>query len=278
MVEHSLTTESDTEQSQTPSVAIDFINWQSTVNRGEFVLPTVCIRNTGTAPISVSTRLNLVEGDLCIWYVGPHGERTQLCGRVQVDSPKRPTELAPDQRLEAGLLLTHSAKGITFETPGQYRLQLEYHPDGDSWLVVSPPLSLQVVPSPDTLQDLAALTLSDEVSRTLSFRGCTTASSQSVVCDQLRTLATTYPDRCEGIISQFILSKQKERFTHDSPALRAAFSARLPPTIARWITALVGPAGAEDELAAAFLTYLDDYADADATTPARQIIRGEPFG
>lgn len=260
----------------TQKVTVDFGTGVSTVIRGEFVLPTVRVRNTGTEPISVSKRLNLFERDMCVWCVGPHGERNQLRGGIQIDSQERTTELAPEQFLEAGLSLVYTSAGIPFETPGQYRLQLEYHPNSSSWFVVSPSIYLQVLPTSDKLQGLASLTLTDNIGRALTLCSCTDSAPQPVVCDRLHSLATVYPNRREGILARFVLAKQTDTLSLDSSSLRTAFSARPPPTIARWITALVGPTSTVDTLAATFLTYLDDHADTEATSQARRIIQGNP--
>ncbi|UPM45141.1 hypothetical protein [Halocatena salina] len=76
--------------------SVELADVPSSVTRGEFVVPTVRVHNTGSNPMTVSSRLNLFEGDLTVWRTSPDGKRTPLRGVFLVDSLLRQVELPRD--------------------------------------------------------------------------------------------------------------------------------------------------------------------------------------
>ena len=95
------------------------------VQRGEFVVATVTVTNTGDAPRPVSAALNLAEGDLWISLLTPAGERADVRDVVVACGPRRYAELEPGQELSGQIELLYTSSGVTFDQPGHYTLHAE---------------------------------------------------------------------------------------------------------------------------------------------------------
>jgi hypothetical protein len=256
-------------------LAVELTDLPSTIRRGEFVVPTIRVQNIGSEPTMVSTRLNLFEGDITIWETTPSGERVPLRGTFLVDSMLRQTELAPEQRLEAGVFLSYTSKKDPFQTPGIFRLQAEYTPSVKLPAVTSAPVQVQVAEATtDELLDLTA-TMTSEVKRAIALAGLDTPESS--VIEQLRTIANEYPNRPEGTISRFALYRLEKETNRDEQALQSSFTAWDPVTVAHWITAINSSGETENQLSKEFLTYLEERVDEPSVNIARSIIHCEPI-
>lgn len=249
---------------------------RSEINRGEFLLPVLQVRNEGAEPVAVSSRLNLFEGDLIVECMRPEDRTVRLAGVAGIDSFLRQTDVPAGRRLEAGIFLFYASEGFTFDETGSYRLRFEYHPGDGRDPVESDPSQVRVTePSTDAARDLATLTTTGDLARTVALGGMD-ADEQTV--EGLGELANRFPERREGVVARLVLATVAEELVSDEASLRNAFAARDPVTIARWITAITTPLdGRTADLTDAFRTYLDDEADEPAASRATRIVAGDPI-
>lgn len=256
------------------SIVVDLVDVPPRLARGEFLVPTVRVRNDGSEPTTVNARLNLLEGDLLVRCTTPDDDRIQLQGRVTIDSFPREVELAPGERLQAGIFLTYTSNGFAFETPGPYRLSTEYDPGGRRGPIESDAVELQVVePTSDEGRRLASLTTDDAVGRAIALAGLDDPDPE--VTRRLETVADGFPDRREGAIARLTLAVADDDQAVD--VVGDLLGRWEPMTVARWITALSVPATDSDPLVAAFLSSLEaDSTDRRGVEPARRTVRGEP--
>lgn len=257
------------------SIVVDLVDVPARLARGEFLVPTVRVRNDGSEPTAVSARLNLLEGDLLVRCTTPDDDRIQLQGRVTIDSFPREVELAPGERLEAGVFLAYTSNGFVFETPGPYRLVAEYDPGGRRDPIESDPVELQVVePTSDERRRLASLTTDDAVGRAIALAGLDDPDPE--VTRRLETVADEFADRREGAIARLTLAATDDDRAVD--VVGGLLGQWEPTTVARWISALSAPATDSDPIVAAFLSSLEaDSAGRSDAEPARRVVRGEPL-
>lgn len=260
----------------TEQISVELGNVPDTLDRGEFVIPTLRIRNDGGNPITVSSRLNLFEGDVLVWCTEPSGERIQLRGVLMIDSFPRETEIAPGQQLESGLFLSYTSAGFTFDTPGSYQLHVEYDPSSGQGMIASTPVQIQIVePTTDKIRKLAELTMDDEVGRAIALSSLDTISSTAG--DQLEALVTQAPETTEGMVAQLVLSTIANEVDADDTSLQRIFTDQDPVTIAHWITAIAAPAATDDSLTKTFLSYLEEQTDMPGNEDARSILQSKPI-
>jgi hypothetical protein len=232
--------------------------------RGAFVVPALEVRNTGADPVTVSSRLNLFEGDVVVRCTPPDGDRVELRGAIEVDSLPRTVELGPGQRLESGLFLSYASVGVPFETLGTYELVGAYRPGPAHPTVTSDPVVLQVVePTSDEERQLAALTLDGNLARTVALCGLET-DPQAV--ETLETLAERFPNRPEGSIARLVLASLREA---DAGVVESVVEAWGVTTTAHWITALLPGGDTAESVRREYLELLER---------AKRIAREEPYG
>ena len=150
---------------------------------GLSVLAIVRATNCGDAPVSVSARLNLMEGDLHLTVTGPDGSARGIRG-YQADTALRQATLGPREQLVGAINLLWTDIGPTFPEPGSYRLRAEYFPSPKIGSVRSEPVSVVARgPKTDAEREAAAL-LEDATLREALIRGRADDAP-----DQLRALA-----------------------------------------------------------------------------------------
>jgi hypothetical protein len=88
------------------------------------------LRNDGTEPITTSSRLNLVEGDLSLLVQPPGGGSAVRAGWPwPVDSALRQATLEPGQALVgSALVVSATGGGSLFSAPGTYSIVAEFTP------------------------------------------------------------------------------------------------------------------------------------------------------
>lgn len=96
------------------------------IQRGEFVVGTVTVTNTGDEVRLVNAALNLAEGDLWLSVVTPAGERVDVRDVVLACGPPRMVELDPAASLSGQLELLYTSTGVTFDQPGKYTIHAEF--------------------------------------------------------------------------------------------------------------------------------------------------------
>lgn len=258
------------------SISVTLTHLPDTLTSGEFLVPSVRVRNDGADPARVSGRLNLFEGDVTVHRVRGN-DRTTLRGAATVDSFPRPVELDPGEALESGLFLAYTSEGMSFAAPDSYRLRAEYDPGNGRPMETSEAATLRVTePGTDEARELAGL-VDEPVARAIAL--CSLDADPSTV-GPLETLAERFPERREGALASLALATIEEATAPpaDQDALGRAFEHHSPTALARWISALVGPAAEAPSLVEAYLAYLDrEGAAGPGVRTARRVVRGEPL-
>jgi hypothetical protein len=87
----------------------------------------------------VSSRVNLIEGDLVVVVSGPAGYTARCAWPWPADSPLRSTELAPGQHLSGAVpLLSTAASAPLFHEPGAYTLTARFDAEPGRTLSTEP--------------------------------------------------------------------------------------------------------------------------------------------
>ena len=92
---------------------------------GMSALAQIRLVNRGAAPLSVSARLNLMEGDLALAVQGPDGAARTLAGWQADTAPRRAT-LAPGEEIAGAINLLASSTGPVFPAPGRYTVDAAF--------------------------------------------------------------------------------------------------------------------------------------------------------
>jgi hypothetical protein len=197
---------------------------------GLSALVIVRVINKSPAPATVSSRLNLMEGDVRLSIEGPHGATRALKG-WQADSAARRVELPPGHQLEGAINLLWTDAGAAFPEPGHYVLRAEYDPSPNAETIVSPPVTV-TARSPRTKEerDVASMLDGEPIRKALVW------AQAEPEADKLQTLAQQYPKTLDGKLAGLLLSGGGDRAHAD-----LAFQSPEPVTLARWITALSTP-------------------------------------
>lgn len=97
--------------------------------------------------VTVSSRLNLIEGDLVIEVTGPAGHTVRCAWPWPVDALSRSTELAPGQRLLGAVpLLATDTSAPLFPAAGDYTLVASFDASADT-ILRSPPVTVRRTPA-----------------------------------------------------------------------------------------------------------------------------------
>lgn len=112
----------------------------------EALVVVVRLRNDGPAPVTTSSRLNLVEGDLSLWVQAGAGSRVRVDWPWPVDSGRREAALAPGAELVgSALLLAPSA----FPGPADYSIVATFAPSPRAEVTSAPVLVRRPAPYDD---------------------------------------------------------------------------------------------------------------------------------
>jgi len=140
---------------------------QEPVVVGLSALGTLRVTNRATTPITISSRLNLMEGDVRLIVEGPDGTRRELHG-WQADTILNEVTLGPNEQLVANLNLLQTEEGPVFPTSGRYQLQAEFSPSLQSPAIKSQPVVVNVrAPQTDAERGAAQLLRDDNVRRSI---------------------------------------------------------------------------------------------------------------
>jgi len=246
------------------------------VVRGEFVIGSLRVENHSSSSCRVSSRLNLLEGDVRLLLTGPGGVTRLVYGAYQPDTGLRQAELAPTEALESGLNLFYTSIGPTFSELGLYQVQVEYDASVTARGLTGPPVSLHVGEPAAPEAPLMELALNRDVTESITRMEIINPGVRKL----LERLANEFPSRKEGVIAGWVLAASA---TGDPAALdsdlEGSFRGAGPLTLARWLSAIAPPVSTHgSRLRKRFLSFLEQ-ADFPRTESerARQLIMGEPF-
>ena len=165
---------------------------------GLSALGTLRVTNRATTPITISSRLNLMEGDVRLIVVDPQGVRHEVHG-WQADTILRQVELAPNEQLVANLNLLQTEEGPVFPVPGRYQLQAEFSPSLQSEAITSAPVEVNVrTPQTDVERGVAELLRDDKTRRSILL------AQNDESPTEIAQLAERFPETLDGKLAQLI--------------------------------------------------------------------------
>jgi hypothetical protein len=171
---------------------------QEPVVVGLSVLCTLRVTNRGATPVVISSRLNLMEGDLLLTVVGPDGSSRELRG-WQADTMLRQVTLAPNEQLVGTMNLLETEAGPVFPTPGRFQLQAEFSPSPQSDAVTSARLDVNVrAPQTETERGAAKLLSNEAVRRSIVL------AQNDASPNEMAQLAKAFPETLDGKLAQLI--------------------------------------------------------------------------
>ncbi|HET9315144.1 MAG TPA: hypothetical protein VFQ51_06115 [Vicinamibacteria bacterium] len=235
------------------------------------IIASLAVVNRGREPRVVSSRLNLIEGDVRLRVTKPDGAVVTISGAGgQPDTAYRQATLPPAHEIRGGMNL-QADDASTFAEPGTYVLQADYLPSPREDWVESRPVRLEMVGGTAAQRDAAALLAKDGA-------GTALALGQEGAADALRALAARHGETPAGRLARLMLAGsaaggaggELDRLVADTD----------PETVAVWLRALSTPfSGTGERLAAELASRLEkgDTAKSAARERAVRIARGLPF-
>lgn len=249
---------------------------------GLTVLATLSVCNRGKSPATVSSRLNVMEGDVRLLLTGPDGISRQVIGAGgQPDTALRQVTLPPGQQIMGSLNLLCTDGGTTFTESGKYILQAEYSPSPQIGWVASAPVTMTVLsPQNEAQRDAAALLQKEDARLALTLAEADRAP------DELRALAERFADTLEGKLARLILAGSVTT-AEDAAASNDIFLTTDPIMTASLITSVSTPfSSVGKHLTDSYAAYLESHdvtskatqsADVKKMERALHIIKGQPL-
>jgi hypothetical protein len=170
---------------------------------GLSVLATLRVKNSGASPVTISARLNLMEGDVRLILTGSSGAPRVIQG-WQADTMLRQVTLQPGEQLVGSMNLLQTESGPIFTAPGRYRLEAQYTPSAREEPIGSTPVVLTVRQPKTDAERGAAEVLEDETVR----RALVLAEPDSAP-EKLEQLVTKFPKLLDGQLARLILASDK---------------------------------------------------------------------
>lgn len=116
------------------------------LHRGEYVVASVAVVNTGKTARRVSSAINLSEGDLRVHIKPPTGAILDVRDVVLACGERRTVDLGPGMVLSGNIQLFYTNHGFVFDQPGRYELQAELEV-GDGTVIRSGRIDVVVRPA-----------------------------------------------------------------------------------------------------------------------------------
>ena len=212
---------------------------------GLSALAAIRVIHRGKAPVTISSRLNLMEGDVRLF------NGSQAIGGWQADTMLRQVTLAPGQQIVGFLNLLYTESGPTFPEPGSYTLRAEFSPSPRMEPVASEPVTVTArLPRGDDELQAAALLKDDAVKKAIVL------AQKDEAPGQLEKLAAI-PRLLDGHLARLLVSG-------DLPDAD-------PLTLASWIVALTTPYSDTGKLLA------ERFAQAHKDPKALSLVNGQPL-
>jgi hypothetical protein len=236
------------------------------------IIASLGVVNRGREPRTVSSRLNLIEGDVRLKVTKPDGASVTISGAGgQPDTAYRQATLAPAHEIRGGMNL-QADDATTFAEPGTYVLQADYLPSPREDWVESRPVRLEMVSGTPAQRDAAALLAKDGA-------GTALALGQEGAADALRALADRHGETPAGRLARLMLAGSQPA-GDAGRELDRLLAAADPETVAVWLRALSTPfSGTGERLAAELASRLEkgDAGRSASRERAVRIAQGLPF-
>ena len=188
---------------------------------GEYVTAEVVLTNVSDQPRTVTTLINLSEGDLIFLHTPPDHSLQHLVDVAIGCGPRPTTVLQPGESIRNHVQVFFTNQGLTFTEPGRHTVaaQLEVDP---VTTVRSAPVTVDVRgPGTDAEVDISAKTLTPGVGRAIALGDfAADASARAVLTD----LAEQHSDTDTGAAGALVLANALARSFSDVRArdVRAA--------------------------------------------------------
>ena len=178
---------------------------------GLSVLGTLRVSNLGATPVTISSRLNLMEGDLRLIVLGPDGAPREFRG-WQADTILRQVTLAPNEQLVGSMNLLQTEEGPVFPTPGRYQLHIEFSPTPQASTITSSRVEVNAR-APQTADERGAA----ELLANEALRKAIILAQGDDATNEIAELAKQFPETLDGKLARLILagtSEAADRSTH----------------------------------------------------------------
>ncbi|WP_426322494.1 hypothetical protein [Microbacterium sp. E-13] len=175
---------------------------------GEYVTAEVTLTNVSDQPRTVTTLINLSEGDLVFLHTPPDRSLEHLLDVAIGCGPRPTTVLQPGESIRNHVQVFFTNQGLTFTEPGRHTVaaQLEVDP---VTTVRSAPVTIDVRgPASDAEVDISAKTLTPGVGRAIALGDfATDAAARAVLTD----LAEQHSDTDTGAAGALVLANSLAR-------------------------------------------------------------------
>ncbi|WP_374976096.1 hypothetical protein ACEYYH_20300 [Microbacterium trichothecenolyticum] len=175
---------------------------------GEYVTAEVVLTNVSDQPRTVTTLINLSEGDLVFVHTPPDRSLEHLVDVAIGCGPRPTTVLQPGASIRNHVQVFFTNQGVTFTEPGRHTVaaQLEVDP---VTTVRSAPVTVDVRgPASDAEVDISAKTLTPGVGRAIAMGDfATDAAARAVLTD----LAEQHSDTDTGAAGALVLANSLAR-------------------------------------------------------------------
>ncbi|MFE5410896.1 hypothetical protein [Microbacterium sp. NPDC056569] len=175
---------------------------------GEYVTAEVVLTNVSDQPRTVTTLINLSEGDLVFLHTSPDRSLEHLVDVAIGCGPRPTTVLQPGESIRNHVQVFFTNQGVTFTEPGRHTVvaQLEVDP---VTTVQSAPVTIDVRgPASDAEVDISAKTLTPGVGRAIALGDfATDAAARAVLTD----LAEQHSDTDTGAAGALVLANALAR-------------------------------------------------------------------
>jgi hypothetical protein len=271
--------------SETPSSTglVVFLEVAEPVVVGLSVLTTIYIINRGNEPVTVSSRLNLMEGDVRFLIADAGGNRQKVSGAGgQPDTALQIVTLPPGKQIAASINILNTSIGETFKEPGRYTVQALYYPGGYSEPLSSNTVSIAArMPQTESEKQVASILQNEAVKLAL------TLTEDTGAAPELQDLATRFSETRDGQLAALLLAASEHSVAADAAEKISPFSSNDPVSTAFNITALTTPySNVGERLKNAFGDYLNSVSTSDSKTAdddsaqltrALKIVGRQPF-
>ena len=175
---------------------------------GEYVTAEVVLTNVSTEPRTVTTLINLSEGDLVFLHTPPDHSLQHLVDVAIGCGPRPTTVLQPGESIRNHVQVFFTNQGVTFTEPGRHTVAAQLEVDAMT-TVRSTPVTVDVRgPGSDAEVDISAKTLTPGVGRAIALGDfATDAAARAVLTD----LAEQHSDTDTGAAGALVLANALAR-------------------------------------------------------------------
>ena len=175
---------------------------------GEYVTAEVALTNVSDQPRTVTTLINLSEGDLVFLHTPPDHTVQHLVDVAVGCGPRPTTVLQPGESVRNHVQVFFTNQGVTFTEPGRHTVAAQLETDPLT-TVRSAPVTVDVRgPASETEVDISAKTLTPGVGRAMALGDFATDDSARAV---LTDLAEQHSDTDTGAAGALVLANALTR-------------------------------------------------------------------